>query len=161
MNNIKAVLSLDSRGGIGVDSELALTHPDDFKHYQEVTKGSRMVCGFGTLHQVKNLHGTLNREIILHTEREIPETLQEELKEKGIKVLTKDEILELENVIITGGLETYKSFSPFTKEVILTRFNTFNPKANKFMDFWKVYPGFLKTKEINKQDFTIFHLERL
>lgn len=157
---MKAILSIDSRGAIGVDSELAITHPDDFKHFQNITKGMKMVCGFGTLHQVKNLHGTLSREVILHTEREIPETLNTELQNKGIKVLTKNEVLELKNVIIIGGLKTYKAFRHYTKEVFLTRFSTFNPKANKFMNFKEVYPSFIKEKETKHQDFTIFHLKR-
>lgn len=154
---ITAILSLDAKDAIGEGSNLAFTHKDDFKHFQSSTKDKIMVCGFGTYHQVQKLHGTLSRELILHSERDIA-------KFYDTDVFNKEQIVELSeynDIMIIGGLRTYKLFADVTDEVILTKFKDYNPDADLFMDVDEVYSEFTKLEVLQEHEaFKIFKLTR-
>lgn len=154
---MKAILSIDSKGGIGVDSDLAMKNSEDFKHFQNYTSGKTIVCGFGTFHQVSRLHGSKDRKLILCTERTIPNNLK---LEPGTRVLTCEEIKDLkEDLIIIGGKRTYEKFSPLITEVMLTVFKEFNPDSNVFLDPKEVFPHLEQIEVLREeQDFTILKL---
>lgn len=156
---MKAILSIDSKGGIGVDSDLAMKNSEDFKHFQNYTSGKTMVCGFGTFHQVSRLHGSKDRKLILCTERTIPNNLK---LESGMRVLNYNEIKELnEDLVIIGGKKTYEKFSPLISEVMLTVFKEFNPDSNVFLDPKEVFPHLDKVEVLREEpEFKILKLTK-
>lgn len=162
---ITAVLSLDANNAIGEGYKLAIRHSEDLKHFQEVTTNTAMVCGFNTLHQVRELHGTHGRELILWTEE--PERLGpddlEDFIQKGIRVMNRKDVLTLwregKNVAIIGGAKTYRAFADFTDEVILTKFHLFNKNADKFLDIDDVYPRMTSLEVLKEhEDFKVFRI---
>lgn len=157
---MKAILSITLDNAIGKDDELAMTHRDDFKHFQSTTKNAIMICGYGTFHQVKELHNNNGRTLILHSERPRTSDIPDE-----IEVLTEEEIELLyqtteRDIFIIGGAKTYKTFSDYINEVIITRFKVINPDANVHLDLIETFPRMTRMETIQEHKmFTIYKLE--
>lgn len=167
---ITAILSLDMENGLGVDDKLAVYDTDDLKHFKESTIGKICISGVKTLPQVRYLP---NRDVKCFNPKKyhkeiskngILKTLNANENVIGIDNLDLEEVLELSKtneIMIIGGLATYKAFAKYTDKVILTKFKTVNPNCTHFLDIDEVYPHLQSLEILSKHEkFNIYSITK-
>ena len=116
---IRAIVAHDDQYGIGVDNDLPWHHPDDLKHFKEMTLGKYCVMGRKTWESLPN-KSLPNRKIIVITHNKsliYKDNCFFFSLQDFISCLSITNHLEY---VICGGSSIYSSLNPYINEWIVS-----------------------------------------
>lgn len=121
---MRAILAVDSKGGVGVGNKLAIIDKVDQAYFRGACLGLKCVAGHNTYDSVKDL--------------------------LGVNVVKDNDSFVLGAQAVLGGVKTYEKYAFLTTEAVITIFNTFNEDCDKFIDVYKVYAHLGKRETVFK-----------